>query len=135
MSRLRERYDAWRESIRRRPNVERAYRIAVGIIGGAIVIGGLGLIPLPGPGWLIVFLGLAILATEFAWAERTEKFVRSQVSAWTDWLGRQPIIVRILVGLATFAFVLAVLYLLFRFGGVPAWLPDSWVSAIPGLTP
>ena len=27
-------------------------------------------IPYPGPGWAIVFLGLAILATEFEWAHR-----------------------------------------------------------------
>ncbi len=31
---------------------------------------GVRLVPLPGPGWLIVFLGLAILGTEFAWARR-----------------------------------------------------------------
>ena len=28
------------------------------------------LVPLPGPGWLIVFAGLAILATEYVWAQR-----------------------------------------------------------------
>jgi uncharacterized protein (TIGR02611 family) len=132
---LKQRYEAWRESIRRRPNVERAYRIGVAVIGGAIVIGGLGLIPLPGPGWLIVFLGLAILATEFVWAERIERFARKQVSAWTAWLGRQSIVVRVLVGMVTFAFVLSLLYLTLRFAGVPSWVPDEWVFAIPGLTP
>ncbi len=135
VTRFKQRYQVWRESIRRRPSLDRAYRIGVAIVGGAIVIGGFGLIPLPGPGWVIVFVGLAVLATEFVWAERTEKFARDQVSAWTAWLGRQPLVVRILVGLATFVFVLAILWLVFRVTGAPSWLPDSWVSAIPGITP
>lgn len=46
------------------------WRIGVGVIGGAITaIGVIALIG-PGPGWLIVFVGLGILASEFAWAER-----------------------------------------------------------------
>lgn len=134
LSAVKQRYEAWREAIRRRPNIDRAYRIGVGVIGGAIIIGGLGLIPLPGPGWVIVFLGLAILATEFVWAERTQDFARKQVSAWTDWLKRQSIVIRALVGLLTFAFVLGVVYLVLRIGGVPGWVPDSWANAIPGLS-
>ncbi len=84
--------------------------MVVGLIGGLIVVGGLALVPLPGPGWLIVFVGLAVLATEFEWAARLEKFARDQVRAWTHWLGRQPIAVRILVAALTFAFVAAVVY-------------------------
>lgn len=46
------------------------WRIGVGILGGAITaIGAIALIA-PGPGWLLVFVGLGILASEFAWAER-----------------------------------------------------------------
>jgi uncharacterized protein (TIGR02611 family) len=124
---------ARRESIRRRPGAYRIYRIVVGIVGGAIVLGGLALIPLPGPGWVIVFVGLALLATEFEWAARVEKFARDQVRAWTRWLGRQSIVVRILVGLLTFGFVVAVLYGMFALLGVPGWIPDSWVPDLPGL--
>ena len=124
---------ARRESIRRRPGAYRIYRIVVGIVGGAIVIGGLGLIPLPGPGWVIVFLGLAVLATEFTWAARLEKFAREQVSAWTHWLGEQSIAVRILVGLLTFVFVVALFYGLFALTGVPGWIPDAWIPDLPGL--
>jgi uncharacterized protein (TIGR02611 family) len=122
-----------RESIRRRPGAYRIYRMIVGIVGGAIVLGGLVLIPLPGPGWVIVFVGLALLATEFVWAARLEQFARAQVRAWTRWLGRQPVIVRILVAVLTFAFVAGVLYGLFAFTGVPGWIPDSWVPDLPGL--
>lgn len=105
----------------------------IGVLGCAIVIGGLALVPLPGPGWLIVFVGLALLATEFVWAERLEKFARRQVRAWTHWLGGQSIMVRLLVGVLTFAFVVGVVYLLFVITEVPGWVPDAWVPELPGL--
>lgn len=40
------------------------------VFGFSVVGLGMALIPLPGPGWLIVFAGFAILATEFEFAER-----------------------------------------------------------------
>jgi uncharacterized protein (TIGR02611 family) len=48
----------------------KVYRISFATLGFAIVALGLALIPLPGPGWLIVVLGLAMLALEFDRAER-----------------------------------------------------------------
>ncbi len=35
-----------------------------------IFLGGLALVPLPGPGWAVVFVGLGMLALEFEWAEK-----------------------------------------------------------------
>jgi hypothetical protein len=43
-------------------------RIAVSVVGGAFVVGGLALLVLPGPGVLVVAVGFAILGTEYAWA-------------------------------------------------------------------
>lgn len=40
------------------------------LLGFAIVGTGIVLLPLPGPGWVIIFLGFAILASEFEFAER-----------------------------------------------------------------
>jgi uncharacterized protein (TIGR02611 family) len=50
----------------------RAYRIAFGAAGFAVVLTGLVLsLPfVPGPGLLLVAIGLGMLALEFAWAER-----------------------------------------------------------------
>jgi uncharacterized protein (TIGR02611 family) len=124
---------ARRDAIRQRPAAYRIYRIIIGILGGAIVVGGLVLVPLPGPGWVIVFVGLALLATEFVWAQRLEQFARDQVRGWTQWLGRQPIVIRILVAVLTFAFVAGVLYGLFALIGVPGYIPESWVPDLPGL--
>jgi uncharacterized protein (TIGR02611 family) len=45
-------------------------RIGVAIGGGLLVLIGVALLVLPGPGWLFIFLGLGVLATEFVWAER-----------------------------------------------------------------
>jgi uncharacterized protein (TIGR02611 family) len=45
-------------------------RIVVLVIGLALVVGGLAMLVLPGPGILVVIAGLAVLATEFVWAER-----------------------------------------------------------------
>lgn len=44
-------------------------RIVVLVVGLALVAGGLVMLVLPGPGILVVVAGLAVLATEFAWAE------------------------------------------------------------------
>jgi uncharacterized protein (TIGR02611 family) len=45
-------------------------RIGIAIVGGLLVLVGIALLVLPGPGWLVIFIGLGILATEFVWAER-----------------------------------------------------------------
>jgi hypothetical protein len=52
-------------------------RIAVTVVGGVLVVGGLALLVLPGPGILVVVAGFAVLGTEYAWAaaalERTKR--------------------------------------------------------------
>lgn len=45
-----------------------ARRIAVGILGGTVLAIGVALIVLPGPAFVVIPLGLAILSAEFAWA-------------------------------------------------------------------
>lgn len=44
-------------------------RVVTGVAGGVIVIVGIVLMPLPGPGMLVVLAGLALLATRFEWAQ------------------------------------------------------------------
>jgi uncharacterized protein (TIGR02611 family) len=45
-------------------------RTIIGVVGCTIVLVGLLLIFLPGPGALVILLGLAVLGTEFVWARR-----------------------------------------------------------------
>ena len=51
-------------------------RMAVTVVGVLVVLVGIVLIPLPGPGWAIIFGGLAILATEYVWAQRVLAFAK-----------------------------------------------------------
>lgn len=48
----------------------RLRKTIVGVIGTTIFLIGLALMVLPGPAFIVVPIGLAILATEFAWARR-----------------------------------------------------------------
>ncbi|WJL97161.1 TIGR02611 family protein [Microbacterium sp. ET2] len=70
------------------PLLERVYRIGVAIFGGVLALGGLILVPLPGPGWLIVFLGLAVLGTEFHWARRIAAWLKRQLDRFWAWWRR-----------------------------------------------
>jgi uncharacterized protein (TIGR02611 family) len=79
-----------RARIRALPGGWLAWRIGVTVVGVAVIIGGIILLPLPGPGWLIIFAGLGILATEYAWAARLLGYARAQVSRWTKWITRLP---------------------------------------------
>jgi len=59
-------------------------RIIVGVIGGTVLIIGLALIVLPGPAFLVIPLGLGILATEFLWARRWLRKVRGLLKKAKD---------------------------------------------------
>ncbi|MGY1723779.1 TIGR02611 family protein [Blastococcus sp. SYSU DS0533] len=116
----------WRRRLAARRSIDRSYRVGVGIVGGLVVALGLATIPLPGPGWLTVIAGLFILATEFTWAERLLAFTKRHVARWTEWVGAQRVWVRLLLGLATAAFVYGILVVSLHLMGVPDWVP-GWV--------
>ena len=126
----------WRRRIRANPHSYRIYRWVVGIVGGVVAVGGLALVPLPGPGWLIVFVGIGILASEFEPAQRLRDWGKDRLKDWTDWLSPKPLWVKGLVGLATLALVLAFFWAVFTLSGVPGWLPDfaeTRLVQLPGL--
>src|SRR5436305_2365580 len=81
------------------------FRILVGLLGLVLVAGGLLLVPLPGPGWLIVFAGVAVWAIEFAWARRLLRFTRTRVQRWNTRLRGRRRLVRVPLLLALFAVV------------------------------
>ena len=61
---------AWRARLRRNRLTHAIWRTAVGVVGGLVTIAGLIMVPAPGPGWLVVFFGLLILASEFEFAQQ-----------------------------------------------------------------
>jgi uncharacterized protein (TIGR02611 family) len=104
----------WLDGVRANPAGRLTLKIVVGVLGTALVIGGLIMVPFPGPGWLIVFGGLALLATEFAWAHRVLEFGKRMLGLWTQWLLRQSWPVRILFSAITLAIAGAIVWFMVR---------------------
>jgi uncharacterized protein (TIGR02611 family) len=94
----------------------RGKKAFIAIIGGLVVLVGLVLIPYPGPGWLIVFGGLAILATEFEFAARLLHYAKGKYDAWVSWLKRQNVFVKILTIAATGIVVILTIWIINGFG-------------------
>jgi len=55
-----------------------AKRIAIGIVGGSVLIVGIAMIVLPGPAFVVIPVGLGILGIEFAWARSWLKKAKSK---------------------------------------------------------
>jgi uncharacterized protein (TIGR02611 family) len=126
----------WRRRIRANAHSHRIYKWVVALVGLLIVAGGLALVPLPGPGWLVVIFGIIVWASEFAWAERLRDWVQGRLRGWSDWLVPKAWYVKALVVLATGVLVAGLFYLLFLVSGVPALMPDAietWIKGLPGL--
>ena len=58
-----------------------ARRITVLVVGFSVLLIGIALIVLPGPAFVVVPIGLAILSVEFAWARRWLKKIRQTISS------------------------------------------------------
>ena len=81
-------------------------RVLVGVVGGLITILGVVALIAPGPGWLIIFAGLGILGTEFAWAARalkTAKGVASRAIDTTKIARRQQLIIFAVIAFSALA--------------------------------
>lgn len=79
-----------------------AKRLAVFVIGAAVLGAGIAMLVLPGPGILVIVLGLAILASEFAWAERALDRAKHNAAAVTGKIssGRSGRLIMVTTGVA-----------------------------------
>ncbi|MBJ7337446.1 TIGR02611 family protein [Mycolicibacterium sp.] len=129
------RWARWRDRLRERKTADLTYRIVVGVVG--LVVLGLGIlaIPYPGPGWAIVFVGLAILATEFEWAHRLLTYTRERYDRFMDWFKAQGLWVKALGFVLTTAVVLATLWLLgaLSFAAGLVGVEQPWLKSPIGL--
>ncbi|MFB7555195.1 TIGR02611 family protein [Streptomyces brevispora] len=57
-----------------------SWQVGVFMVGLAVVVAGIIMLPLPGPGWLVIFGGMAIWATEFVWAQLVLRWTRRKVT-------------------------------------------------------
>jgi uncharacterized protein (TIGR02611 family) len=132
---MKRRWARWRDRLRARPAAEFGYRIAVAVVGLAVLAVGILAIPYPGPGWAIVFVGLAILATEFDWARRLLAYTRKRYDKVMAWFRLQGLWVQAMGAALTGAIVLATLWLL----GAVGWsaelvgLEQEWLKSPIGL--
>ncbi|WP_406231170.1 TIGR02611 family protein [Nocardia sp. NBC_01009] len=120
------RWRAFRNGLAGRPTLNLAYRIGVAVIGVAVLVLGILAIPYPGPGWAIVFAGLGILATEFAWAHRALGWLRGKYRQGMAWYSSRGMAMRVFAAAATFALVVATLWILGTFGLVGGWIGVEW---------
>src|SRR5213595_4150305 len=61
-------------------NIKIVRRVIVSVIGATVLLIGIALLVLPGPAFIVIPVGLAILATEYAWARRWLKKARQIAS-------------------------------------------------------
>ncbi len=57
-------------------NIKIVKRVIVSVVGATVLLIGIALLVLPGPAFIVIPVGLAILATEYAWARRWLKKAR-----------------------------------------------------------
>lgn len=61
-----------------------AKRVAITIAGFLVVLAGAAMLVLPGPGIVVIIAGLAILATQYVWAERLLKLAKEKANQAKD---------------------------------------------------
>jgi len=61
-----------------------SWQVGVFVVGLAVVVAGVIMLPLPGPGWLVIFGGMAIWATEFVWAQLVLRWTKRKVTEATQ---------------------------------------------------
>ncbi|MGD9621979.1 MAG: TIGR02611 family protein [Mycolicibacterium sp.] len=124
-----------RDRLRGRRYVDLGYRITVAVVGLLVLAAGIVAIPYPGPGWAIVFVGLAILATEFEWARKLLAYARIRYDAFMGWFRQQGLWVKVLGVAFTTAIMVVTLWVL----GVFSWLgalmkfDHAWLDSPIGI--
>lgn len=64
--------------------LRQVWRLIILIVGGTVLLLGLVMVVTPGPAFVVVPIGLAILAVEFAWARRLLHRVRERAARIRD---------------------------------------------------
>jgi TIGR02611 family protein len=106
-------------------------RISLIVVGFIVLIAGIIMIPYPGPGWAVVFIGLAILANEFVWAEKLLAIAKKGYAAWEKWLTLQHWVIRGIVFLLVCIIVVVTIWLMNGYGFINSWLGlgQDWLTS------
>jgi uncharacterized protein (TIGR02611 family) len=71
-------------------NIKIVKRVIISVIGATVLLIGVALLVLPGPAFIVIPVGLAILATEYAWARRWLRRARRLASNVLSSAERKP---------------------------------------------
>lgn len=66
-------------------------KLVVLVIGGSVLLFGVALIFLPGPAIVVIPVGLTILATEFIWARRLLKQLKTKLGEMREKIGHRAL--------------------------------------------
>lgn len=69
--------------------IKQAKKLIISVIGFTVLLIGLAMIVLPGPAFIVIPIGLGILATEFIWAKKLLERVKSSASNVKEWVSKQ----------------------------------------------
>jgi hypothetical protein len=69
---------------------QRMKTVVIAVLGGLLTLAGIGLLVLPGPGFVLVAAGLAVLATRFSWAKKPLDYARDKAEQGIEEVGRSP---------------------------------------------
>ncbi|MDN5383995.1 MULTISPECIES: TIGR02611 family protein [Streptomyces] len=67
--------------IRSRRVLHLSWQVGIFVVGLAVVAAGVVMLAFPGPGWAVIFAGMAIWATEFVWAQIVLRWTKRKVTA------------------------------------------------------
>jgi len=91
--------DGLRQRRERHRERSRIVRVAVVVAGFVVVLAGLAMIVLPGPGLPVLAVGLAVLALEFVWAEILLERTVDRMTKTSDAVKRATRVQQVLLGL------------------------------------
>lgn len=126
----------WRRAVRCHPVAGPLYRVVIGLLGLALIIVGIPMVPLVGPGWATIFVGLFLWSTEFIWARRVTQFVKAEVKAFEQYAMALPWKAKAPMLMLSAAFGWLCFYVALLLTGVPGWTPDQvedLLLMVPGL--
>lgn len=123
----------WRRRIRANPHQHFAYRIVIALLGLLCIGAGIVTGPLPGPGGIpLVLLGLAVWASEFAWAHRLMMWCKERLHQVRQLTPRRKVLFW-----AVFVSCCGLLgYSGMLIFGLPGWLPTivhDVLGRLPGV--
>lgn len=115
-------------------------KVVVSLIGLVVILAGVVMMVAPGPGVVAIILGLAILSTEWTWADRLVRYLRRKTAEATHAARTMDPAVRrqrVLLGVGAIVLVVAAIWGYVAWQDWPGWTVSGWdkVQNLSGVVP